>query len=792
MKKLLLFMLSVIIPTIAWCAVGDTFTAQTTEGVTMTFQITSVSPRTCRAGVTYSDGSCKTAVLPSTTGAVTIPSSVNYNNSTYNVKEINETAFWGCKISSITIPEGVTSIGWGAFMDCTGLSHINIPQSVRTIDDEAFSDCSSLESVSFSESSLLETLGGGAFCRCTSLKNITLPSKISTIEYATFYGCTTLESVTPNGVVGTIGENTFYNCSSLKRLNIKIDDNLGVGNNAFSGCDELSELRVDVCKATSFSTLLNSINCSKITNITMDPRSINSFESDCITLIGNVLTNVETVVFGYFIRDIPANAFQYHNHLKEVVFSYPDNSCSIGDYAFEYCTNLTKFNGSVNSLGDFCFKGTKLKSLRLAAENYEYYNDDEYEWETRPACGGELNHVGANPFLGVDNIIFDKTYQVVGQLKYQNYNVYSSSIYNKSGKCLVVASQSNVEVWGTLADYALCSSIVKNLNLTNVTTVGKSFLFECPLLEKISVNSNNTAFTTVDDVLYTKDMTELVKYPIAKNAEEMTIPASVTKIWDKAFEVSGLGTEKLRIINVEATVPPTIQIYTGDLYNSDIYVRVPYGCKAAYEAVEGWRAFKGIVEMPAPVEDITIGSAGMGTFCSTHPLDFSGTDDIKAYIVSAFKPSTGEVTLTRITDVPANTGIVVKGNADTYTIPWGAGETVVANMLVGVTTNTVLNKVDGDYTNYILAKKNGSLGFYAVTDGSTLSAGKAYLPLPTAQLPSAARPMKMIFSDDEATGIEQTVSNGEQRGDYYDLQGRRVAKPTHGLYIVNGKKVLFK
>ena len=73
-----------------------------------------------------------------------------------------------------------------------------------------------------------------------------------------------------------------------------------------------------------------------------------------------------------------------------------------------------------------------------------------------------------------------------------------------------------------------------------------------------------------------------------------------------------------------------------------------------------------------------------------------------------------------------------------------------------------------------------------------LSAGKAYLPLPTAQLPTAARPMKMVFSDDEAAGIEQTVSNGEQRGEYYDLQGRRVAKPAHGLYIVNGKKVIFK
>jgi len=191
--------------------------------------------------------------------------------------------------------------------------------------------------------------------------------------------------------------------------------------------------------------------------------------------------------------------------------------------------------------------------------------------------------------------------------------------------------------------------------------------------------------------------------------------------------------------------------------------------------------------------EISIGSAGMGTFCSTHPLDFSGTDDIKAYIVSAFKPSTGEVTLTRITDVPANTGIVVKGDANNYTIPWGAGETVVANMLVGVTEDTQLNKVDGDYTNYILAKKNNKLGFYAVSDGSTLSACKAYLPLPTTQLPSGtgARQLTMVF-DDETTGIQQIQSDVKSNGDYYDLKGRRVSTPTRGLYIVNGKKVVIK
>ena len=267
----------------------------------------------------------------------------------------------------------------------------------------------------------------------------------------------------------------------------------------------------------------------------------------------------------------------------------------------------------------------------------------------------------------------------------------------------------------------------------------------------------------------------------------VTIPHSVTSIDDLAFA----GCSSLTSMTVELETPLTLYSYTFmscDLNNAILCV--PIGCKAAYEAADYWKNFGTIVEMG---NDITIGSAGMGTFCSTHPLDFSGTDDIKAYIVSAFKPSTGEVTLTRITDVPANTGIVVKGDANTYSIPWGPGETVVANMLVGVTTNTVLNKVDGDYTNYILAKKNGDLGFYAVSDGSTLSAGKAYLPLPTAQLPSGAgaRQMTLIF-DDEITGIQQIQSDVKLNGDYYDLQGRRVLTPTRGLYIVNGKKVIIK
>ena len=264
---------------------------------------------------------------------------------------------------------------------------------------------------------------------------------------------------------------------------------------------------------------------------------------------------------------------------------------------------------------------------------------------------------------------------------------------------------------------------------------------------------------------------------------------SVTSMGELAFN----GCNNLTSVSVAWETPIVIgdNVFSSSNYqNATLYV--PKGTKALYEAASGWNNFGNIVEM----DEIIIGDEGMGTYCSTHALDFSGTDDIKAYIVSAFKPSTGEVTLTRITDVPANTGIVVKGAAGTYSIPMGPGETIVANMLRGVTTNTVLNKVEGDYTNYVLAKKNGNLGFYAVVDGSTLSAGKAYLPLPTASLPSGARSIKLVFDDGGTTGISEAsrlYDNGEMINDkFYDLQGRRVEKPTRGLYVVNGRKVVIK
>ena len=188
---------------------------------------------------------------------------------------------------------------------------------------------------------------------------------------------------------------------------------------------------------------------------------------------------------------------------------------------------------------------------------------------------------------------------------------------------------------------------------------------------------------------------------------------------------------------------------------------------------------------------VTIGELGTATFCCDEHLDFSGTEDVKAYIASAFNPTTGQVTLTRITDVPAGTGIVLLGDEGTYSIPLGTGSTYVVNMLVGVTADKVLNKTEGANSNFILSDGEKGVGFYAVSSGTTLAAGKAYLSLPTAALPTNAQSIGLRFGD--ATGIASPQPS-EGKGDWFDLSGRRIdgVPAASGLYIKNGKKVLIK
>ena len=135
----------------------------------------------------------------------------NYNGENY---EIYENAFRNCtSLTSVTIPDSVTSIGSSAFSYCDSLTSITIPDSVTTIGSSAFYHCSGLTSITIPDS--VTTIGKYAFYDCSSLTSVTIGDSVTAIGEDTFRNCTSLTSVTIGDSVTTIALYAFYGCSKL-------------------------------------------------------------------------------------------------------------------------------------------------------------------------------------------------------------------------------------------------------------------------------------------------------------------------------------------------------------------------------------------------------------------------------------------------------------------------------------------------------------------------------------------------------------------------------------------------
>ena len=122
-------------------------------------------------------------------------------------------------ITSVTIPDSVTSIGNEAFRYCESLSSIEIPNSVTSIGNEAFRYCKSLSSIEIPNS--VTSIGAYAFNNCTSLTSINIPSGVTSIGSNTFQNCTSLTSINIPDSVIDIGRNALQNCISLTSITIK-------------------------------------------------------------------------------------------------------------------------------------------------------------------------------------------------------------------------------------------------------------------------------------------------------------------------------------------------------------------------------------------------------------------------------------------------------------------------------------------------------------------------------------------------------------------------------------------
>ena len=179
---------------------------------------------------------------------------------------------------------------------------------------------------------------------------------------------------------------------------------------------------------------------------------------------------------------------------------------------------------------------------------------------------------------------------------------------------------------------------------------------------------------------------------------------------------------------------------------------------------------------------VKVTAAGYTTYVSTHNVSFP--DGVTGYIASA--KSSENITLTPKESVPENTPVVLKATEGTYFLP------IITTSPADVTGNLLLAS-DGSVTSdganiFALGKKNGEVGFYLVSSGQTVPAGKAYLDMSG----TSVKEFLGFSFDEDVDAISQIEDETMRSEAVYDLSGRRVQKPTKGLYIVNGKKYIKK
>ena len=144
--------------------------------------------------------------------------------------------------TNIVLEEGTLGIVSGAFSYCSGLTSVSIPNSVTSIGGSAFSGCSALTSVTIGNS--VTTIGGNAFDGCSSLTSITIPNSVTSIGGRAFHGCRNMTSVTIGNSVTSIGYGAFSNCSGLTSVTIP-NSVTSIGGSAFSGCSALTSVKVE-------------------------------------------------------------------------------------------------------------------------------------------------------------------------------------------------------------------------------------------------------------------------------------------------------------------------------------------------------------------------------------------------------------------------------------------------------------------------------------------------------------------------------------------------------------------
>ncbi len=557
------------------------------------------------------------------------------------------------------------------------------------------------------------------------------------------------ESVTYNGntySVTSIGNYAFSDCSSLTSVEIG-NSVTSIGYSAFDGCSSLTSVEI--------------------------PNSVTS--------IGD-------------------HAFRACSSLTSV--EIPNSVTSIGEWAFYYCSSLTSVElpNSVTSIGSEAFYGTAWYNNQ--PDGVIYVGKVLYQYKgTMPA----------NTSITIE----DGTVSISPQAFWSRSSLTSVEIPN---------SVTNIG-WGA---FYHCSSLTSVEIPNSVTSIGSSAFDGTAwynnqpdgviyagkvLCDYKGTMPANTSITIEDGTVSISPYA----FEYCSSLTSVELPNSVTSIGDYAFRscesltsveignsVETIDTYAFSGCNLKklisyAEVPPVCGSYVFYQVNTqECTLYVPYGAKSAYASTDGWNDFANIVEMEQSYYDLTVSAAGYATLYLDYATEIPG--GVEVY--TAKEVDGIWLKMAQVEDVlPANTAVIVKAPAGTYTFVQTATETstIADNLLNGSATDAYID-VPSNSKAFVLSMVDGQVGMYLakLTDGRFLNnANKAYLLLDNNKLGLSdeeldtsvgGAQLSLRFDFGSATGIDAVQTETEKV--IYDLYGRKVNQITgSGIYIIGGKKV---